>query len=211
MDERFRNLFKKYNTQLKPLSAQIEGYFEKFETPLLENLMVYWENIVLIHNSTSKDCEKFMAKAHEKLNESISLSYIYMVSAYQKEVKRFEKNTTKKALTCLDNGKFFSIYHKLKKEAKRNIELTKKTRHRSWNLKYSFPDFIKSRKWNKKAYNLYHNISKMINKQRTASILYNSLKSSFICSLLKWIVSIAISVLIGIYAKSIIDWLQQWL
>ena len=211
MDERFRDLFKKYNTQLKPLSAQIEGYFEKFETPLLENLMVYWEDIVLMFDSSQKDYKELVAKANEKLDESISQSYIYMVSAYQKEVKRFEKNTTKKALTGLNNGLFFSIYHKLKKEAKRNIELTKKTRHRSWNLKYSFPDFIESYEWNKKTYDSYREISKMINEQRTASILYNSLKSSFICSLLKWIVSIAISVLIGIYAKSIIDWLQQWL
>ena len=39
MDERFKSLFDKYNSQLKPLVAKIEGRFEKFETPLLENLM----------------------------------------------------------------------------------------------------------------------------------------------------------------------------
>ncbi len=211
MDEQFRDLFNKYNKQLKPLVAQIEGHFEKFETPLLENLMVYWENIVLMHHSTPQDYENLMAKANEKLDESISQSYIYMVSAYQKEVKRFEKNTTKKALTCFNNGKFFSDYNKLKKEAKRNIKLTKKTRHRNWNLKHSCPDFIKSYEWNKKTYDACREISNMINEQHTASILYNSDKFSSIWSLIGWITSIGISVLIGIYVKSIIVSLQQWL
>ena len=61
IDNRFRPLFDKYNGQLKPLVAQIEGRFEKFETPLLENLMHFWETIVLLHDGLESKMKWFFS------------------------------------------------------------------------------------------------------------------------------------------------------
>ena len=211
MDERFQSLFDKYNDQLKPLVAQIEGRFEKFETPLLENLMAYWECIVQMHIPGCENDEGLMVKANEKLDESISQSYVYMISAYQDEAQRFENYTSKQTRVCFDGGKFLGKYDRLKKEAERNVKRTNKTRHRKWNLKYSYPDFIKSYQWNKDAYEAYRQISAMINEQNTASLLYKSIASSTWWSLLGWVGGIAISVLLGMYIKTLIGWGLQWL
>lgn len=211
MDKQLKPLFEKYNEQLKPLVAQIEGRFEKFETPLLENLMAYWECIVQMYiPDFENDKELIIDKAHKKLDESISQSYVYMISAYQDDVKRFETHTSRNARVYFEEGKFLGRYNKLKKEAELNLKKTKKTRSRKWNLKYSYPDFIQSYKWNKDAYNSYREISVMINKHDTTSILYKSTTASTIWSSLGWIGGIAISVLAGVYVKLIVNWLQ-WL
>jgi len=208
MDKRFEALFGKYNKQLKPLVAQIEGRYEKFETPLLENLMVYWECIVQMHQSGHEQDESLLQKADEKLNESISQSYVYMVGAYQDEVKSFEKHTSKHMRMLFDGGRFIGDYNKLKKTAIENVERTKKTRRRKWYLKHDEPDFVHSYQWNEAAYNAYRELSERITGQNTTTLLHQSLTPSAIWSAIGWIVGVAISVLTGVYVKNIVNWLN---
>lgn len=211
MDKRFEVLFRKYNDQLKPLVAQIEGRYEKFETPLLENLMVYWECIVVLHQTGLEQDEVLLQEADEKLNESISQSYVYMVGTYQDEVKSFEKHTSKRMRLLFDNGDFIGDYNKLKKTACDNVKLTKKTRHRNWYLKHGNPDFVQSYQWNEAAYNAYRELSERISGQNTTTLLHQSLTHSTIWSAVGWIASVAISVLAGVYVKDIVNWVNQWL
>ncbi|MBR1683140.1 MAG: hypothetical protein IJ700_07285 [Bacteroidaceae bacterium] len=212
MDERLRPLFDKYNRQLKPLVAKIEGRYEKFETPLLVNLMSFWETIVQLHLAGKEhEIDTLLKQADQKLNESISQSYVYMISGYKDDVKDFEKHTSKQARRSFKNGLFLGEYKKLKKEANDNIRLTKKTRHRRWNLSYSYPDFSKSYNSNEKAYHAYREISTMISDQNTAAILYRSERMSTVWSLLGWVVSIGISVLAGLYVKPFIDIITRWI
>lgn len=211
MDERFNSLFDKYNSQLKPLVAKIEGRFEKFETPLLENLMAFWESIVQLHLPQNAQNNMLLEQADRKLDESISQSYVYMISGYKDDVKDFERHTSKRTRRSFKGGLFLSDYNKWKKEANDNVRLTNKTRHRKWNLKYSFPDFLNSYNSNEKAYNAYREISEMITDQDTAAVLYRSERMSSVWSLLGWVAGVGISVLAGIYVKPLIGMIQQWL
>ena len=211
MDKRFEALFRKYNEQLKPLVAQIEGHYEKFETPLLENLMVYWECIVQLHQTGLEQGKTLFQKADEKLDESISQSYVYMVGAYQDEVKSFEKHTSKSMRLLFANGDFIGDYNKLKKITCDNVKLTKKTRQRIWFLKHGNPDFVRSYQWNEAAYNAYRELSEKISGQNTTALLHQSLTPSIIWSAVGWIVGVAISVLFGVYVKNIVNWMNQWL
>lgn len=211
MDERFNSLFDKYNCRLKPLVAKIEGRFERFETPLLENLMDFWETIVQLHFPQNAQNRMLLEQAERKLDESISQSFVYMISGYKDDVKFFERRTSKRARHSFESGCFQSEYNKWKKEANDNIRLINKSRHRKWNLKYNFPDFLKSYDSNEKAYNAYREISEMISNQNTATVLYRSESRSSVWSLLGWVAGIGISVLVGIYAKPLIGMIQQWL
>lgn len=211
MDKRFEALFGKYNEQLKPLVAQIEGRYEKFETPLLENLMAFWECIVQLHQAGHEQDVTLLQRADEKLNESISQSYVYMVGAYQDEVKSFEKHTSKRMRLLFEKGGFIGDYNKLKKTASDNVECTKKTRRRKWYLKHGEPDFLRSYQWNEAAYNAYRELSEKISGQNTTTLLHQSLTPSTIWSAIGWIFGVGISVLAGVYVKDIVNWLNQWL
>ena len=211
MDNRFRPLFNKYNEQLKPLVAQIEGRFEKFETPLLENLMHYWEAIVLLHDEEHKDDAAIWDKAEKVLDESISQSHVYLISGYKDDVRDFERHTSKHARRMFRDGLFLGEYNKLKKEAETNVRLTNKTRHRKWNLKRSLPDFIKTKQYNENAYMAYRGLSEKINDQDTAAFLYHSEQLSTIWTVVGWILGIGISILAGVYVKPVINIIHQWL
>lgn len=211
MDNRFQTLFNKYNEQLKPLVAQIEGRFEKFETPLLENLMHYWEAIVQLHDKGHEYDAKLMDEANKMLDESISQSHVYLISGYKDDVKDFERHTSKHARHTFRNGLFLGEYKKLKKTAEANVNLTNKTRHRKWNLRRTLPDFIATKQYNENAYMAYRGLSEKINDQDTAAFLYRSEQLSTIWTVGGWIVGIGISILAGVYVKTVINIIQQWL
>lgn len=211
MDNRFRPLFDKYNGQLKPLVAQIEGRFERFETPLLENLMLYWEAIVQLHDSNHEDDTELMIWAEKKLDESISQSHVYMISGYIDDVKDFERHTSMHARRTFQNGLFLGEYKKLKKEAVANVKLTNQTRKRRWNLKRTLPDFLMTKQYNHDSYVAYRKLSEMINDQDTTAFLYRSEQLSTIWTVIGWIAGIGISILAGIYVKPIFNIILQWL
>lgn len=211
MDKRFEALFDKYNEQLKPLVAQIEGRYEKFEAPLLENLMDYWECIVQLHQPGHEQDDTLLQKADEKLSESISQSFVYMIGAYQDEVMGFEKHTSKRMRLLFEGGAFLGDYNKLKKTASDNIKCAKKTRRRKWYLKHGEPDFVRSYQWNEAAYNAYRELSERIIGQNTTALLHKSLTPSTVWSAIGWIIGVGISVAAGIYVKNIVNWLNQWL
>lgn len=211
IDNRFRPLFDKYNGQLKPLVAQIEGRFEKFETPLLENLMHFWETIVFLHDENREDAVELMDEAEKMLDESISQSYVYMISGYKDDVEDFERHTSMHARRTFRNGLFFVDYNELKRRAEENVRLTNKTRRRRWNLKRHLPDFIATKQYNENAYLAYRELSEKINEQDTAAFLYRSEQLSTIWTVIGWLLGIGISILTGIYVKPVINIIQQWL
>lgn len=212
MDSQLQPLFDKYNDKLKPIVAQIEGRFERFETPLLENLMNFWECIVQIYTSAHKDRAKILDRADRIIDECISQSYFYMISAYKDDVKHFERQTSKHTRERLDNGIFIGKYNSLKQIAAENISTTRLTCARKWLFFRSpYPNFIESYDHNKKAYEAYREISQLIDIQSTASIFHSSYRQSTLWSAIGWTAGIAISVLAGMYITQITDFIKQCL
>lgn len=182
------DLYRRYNEEIKPLVAEIEGRLEKFAAPLLLDMADMFDNIAMSELSDEDDRISFLslAKTHG-VELSIYHSYQYLVYAlYTQRIRPFKMRCKRHVLMKLNNGMFYGEFMGLYKE-------TRKLR-KTVNLKKDCPEDIMTLKtmYN----NLRHMEDMIIEAEREIIHHERFTESNWIISL-KWMASIAISVLVG--------------
>ena len=109
-------LYNRYNEELRPLVSEVEGRLERFEGPLLENLASQFDYVALykFHGD-----EKYKAKANEYLSKAISNSYLYIIYALMRDIRKFERRGGLSVMKSQNNTFADAVeFEKLKKSAR---------------------------------------------------------------------------------------------
>lgn len=189
MLESLRSIYTKYNEKLKPLVSEIEGRLEKFEEPILENLMAQFDYVVL--SLTEKDLEKkelYLRQANTYLDIAISNSYQYLIYALLQKIKVFKKRyggkeTIEKLSDGDHAGNFLSLEKIMKDEVRKGRQLNE----------------IEAIEHYRNAYNACIEQEKIIEKLPLTKL--TSSKHSIGWTILGMILSIAFSIIAGIVVE----------
>ena len=116
-------VYNKYNKELKPLVSEIEGRLEKFEEPLLMNLMAQFDYVALsILEDDSNKQRLYLQQALSHLDIAVTNSYQYLVYALAKKNNIFKKRCGgEKGIAKLSDGKYIGKYKSLDKKGKANV------------------------------------------------------------------------------------------
>ena len=180
-----KDIYKKYNAKLRPLISEVEGRIEYFEEPLLENIVSEFDSIALSY-LCEKPSEKLchLEQADKYLDISVSQSYQYIIKHLDEKRKVFEKRRKISDYIMIENGRFYNDYIRLKEVAIDNVRKGRKK-----------DDFIALPDY-KASYEAYTQIENLISSNMLLNIIPK--KHTFFYMLCSWIVSILISVLIGV-------------
>ena len=178
-------VFLKYNEELKPLISEIEGRVERFSQPLLMNLASVFDYLS-ISAAEGQDSQKNLDEANKMLDLCISQSYMSLIYAIRNNTDAFEKSVGKAGMKKLDNGHFIGPYTNLRKQ--RNSLMSQAECQDEREAKPLF----------EQAYKVVTRMEAMVNKEKPNLSIVQSEKLSMIGTLLRWVLSIAISVLVGL-------------
>lgn len=189
MHESLRPIYTKYNESLKSLVSEIEGRLERFEEPLLENLMAQFDYVVL--SLTEEDTEKkelYLSQANAYLDIAISNSYQYLIYALLQKIKVFKKRYGgKETIENLSDGghagNFLSSEKTMKDEIRKGRQLNE----------------IEAIEHYRNAYNACIEQEKIIEKLPLAKL--TSSKGSIGWTIIGMILSIVISIFAGIIVE----------
>lgn len=180
----FHALFHKYNEQLKPLISEIEGRLEYFSEPLLQNLASVFDYLS-IAAAPGQDEKANIAKAEEYIDRCLAQSYMYLIYSIKQSTDKFEKNLGKRGLRKLDRGRFVGKYMNLKKERRRLLEAA------------GTKNEIDALPLLKEAHDKATEMESMVNMEEPSVSVALSESTSWWIVLLKWILSICISVVVA--------------
>lgn len=178
-------VYNKYNEELKPLVSEIEGRLEKFEEPLLTNLMAQFDYVALSVTETDENNKNlYLQQALSHLDIAVTNSYQYLIYALVHKNNLFKKRCGgKKGIAKLADGKYFGELKVLEKQGnakvRKGIEI----------------DDCDAGEYFKEAYNYYTKQEIILEKLAVASIAHKGKSKLWI--FIGWIISIAISVIIG--------------
>ena len=203
MHPEIAELYKKYNETLRPLVSEIEGRNERFEEPLLLNIASMFDSIALSEADTNKEeCVSQVSQAKSYLDISISQSYQYLIKNLYEKMIAFEKRCNASDRKILDRGKFIGKYNSLRNQAKEYVRTGRNK------------DDLLALKDYESAYKLYSKIEKLIDRELPVQVMQNTKKVSIIWTIMGWISSIIISVIVGKivnnYSESIISFSREW-
>lgn len=199
MHQQITNLYIKYNETLRPLVSEIEGRNEYFEEPLLINVASMFDHIALSDkNNDENDSIFHLNQADSDLNLCISQSYQYLIKNLDEKMNAFEKRCNASDLNFLDNGKFIGKYKSFKEDAKNYVKSGLKK------------DDIEALRDYHSAYNLYSKIEKLIDRELPVQMMRNTRKAARKSTIIRCILSILVSVIIGGYVDELIEWFKTW-
>jgi len=184
----YQPIFQKYNNDLKPLISEIEGRLERFSQPLLLNIASVYD-YMSISAAEGQDKDLCLAEADGYVDLCISQSYMCLIYAIKKNVDAFEESLGKKGLRKLNSGHFIGRYTELKKNYSK---LIKKAKH--MDERKALPLF-------KEAYEIVTEMEEMVNREKPNMSLIQKESSSWISVIIKWVLSIIISVFAGLAVK----------
>ncbi len=194
MEDRIREIYSRYNDELKPLVAEQELRMSAFEEPLLLNLSKMFD---FLSQALSSDKEEQRREILQKMDNiltiSISQSYMYVATAIKEDIKRFEKENATSVMTKFDNGKFIGEYKALKKDIR---SIDKRCKRDSENYVHHFGDY-------KESYQKCLELdAKIDNVNNTETLLHRS-TNSWIWTVFGWLTSIYASLWAGKYAVKV--------
>lgn len=156
-------LYVEYNQTLKPLIATVESLYEKFPTPIFNEIRSFNDHIARCFREKVNDQiineQLKKAKSHQK--RAIFDCFKFLNVEYYKEVKKFEKQARRINLTAIDNGNFWLKYRELKQEAENYVRDAKKI---------ETIDFLKSYDLFQNAASKYDDLLDFISKNNTKII-----------------------------------------
>ena len=198
--EQFEELYKLYNTKLKPLVNAFEVQEQKFEEPLLKNITWMLDEVSLgmVGDETGDNVvqQQHIKNAFDYLNDCISYGYLYLLVPLQRKVRHFERRFSKGMREDIDNGRFAGPYEQLKKEAKQTFLAGKeKIKIPNTHASVASADFSK-------AYEDYKKLGKNIQRVYVASVGLKPKFRKHLLLLVEFIVSIILSVLIALFFKT---------
>lgn len=169
--EAAKYLYDRYNGELRPLVAEVEGRLEKFEEPLLQNIYKFFNSIVEGDNNAAKDA----------MNLCVMQSYKYLSYALFPQIIKFKKCYSSNQLQPLLQGSFVGQFLAKIKQAK--------TALKSADYKLSYQELSDA--------------EILIISASPELIGSISKTKEFYVSAVKWIASVAISIIVGGYVGNL--------
>lgn len=220
MTTSFKEFFDKYNNTFKPLISEIEGRLEKFAYPLLFSLTHCFDYLAISRSDQEDEHTKSsMEMADKDLNNSIALSYMYIIYGIKKDVEEFDNQTGKKARMLLDKGKFYASYNGSKKSVKNRLKKVHKILFSKFCffklrkkiiLKKENIDYYKATNDLKNAYAEITKLERMISAQKPYLPIYATVVKKKWMTPLMWIASIAIALAWTYFATKYPNYLMWW-
>lgn len=193
MEDRLREIYTRYNEELKPLIAEQEIRMSAFEEPLLLNLSKMFDYLSLALTGRG-DIGKHLDGLDQVLTESVSQSYMYVATAIKEDIKQFEKNNGGSIRIKLEKGTFAACYENLKKDIK-NID--KRCKKNKGNYLLHLNDY-------KESYQKCMQLENRIEEVNGTETLLHSSGKSWLWTAVGWIMSIFASLWAGKYAVAFI-------
>ena len=190
MDEILREIYTRYNSELKPLIADQETRMSAFEEPLLLNLAKMFDCLSLAQTKEGEAQVKLLEEMNNVLSTCISQSYMYVATAIKDDIKQFDKNTGGTIRIYLEKGTFSGTYEKLKKEIREIDNKCKKNKD----------DYISHLNDYKESYQKCLELESKIEEVNNTETLLHSSKGFWLFTFFGWGISIFASLWAGKYA-----------
>ena len=136
IDDKVRELYKQYNTIIKPLIAEIEARMEQFPLPLFNEIRALHDHISRCYadNITNEQIDKELEKGERHVIRIILDCYKYLNLSLDDSMLLFEKQTKNIDLTVLQNGTFYPQYKLLRTKAIQTVRKAKNLEYTDRNL-----------------------------------------------------------------------------
>lgn len=136
IDDKVRELYKQYNTIIKPLIAEIEARMEQFPLPLFNEIRALHDHISRCYadNITNEQIDKELEKGERHVIRIILDCYKYLNLSLHDSMLLFEKQTKNIDLTVLQNGTFYPQYKLLRTKAIQTVRKAKNLEYTDRNL-----------------------------------------------------------------------------
>jgi hypothetical protein len=122
MDAQFNEqvalLYRTYNEVIKPLIAEIEVRYEKFPTPIFNEIRAFNDHVARCfrENISDLDIENELRKANGHIERIILDCYKFLnVALHKNVIKQFDKRTKGIDLGAINNGTFVTSYSETKR------------------------------------------------------------------------------------------------
>lgn len=127
MEEEIINLYKTYNTVIKPLIAEVEARTEQFPLPLFNEIRALHDHISRCYSDdvTTEQIETNIEKGNRHVVRIILDCYKYLNLSLHDAVMLFEKQTKNIDLTVLKDGTFYPKYKSLRTNAVKIVRKAK--------------------------------------------------------------------------------------
>lgn len=197
--DKLTKLYLTYLDIIKPLLAEIESQYEKFPTPIYNELRSFTDHISRCYNKdiTDKEINSQLEKAERHIHRIILDSYKFLNVLYHDKIEKFEKETKHIDLTSISNGDFYIKYKNLKNKAIAQVRLAKRCEYSNNGIDYSEYE---------KAYNCFIELDEFISKNLTN---VNWAKAKFytskIISFLGWIIALILTAVIKANNEKILE------
>lgn len=189
---RLRDIYTRYNEELKPLIAEQEMRMSAFQEPLLLNLSKMFDFLAKYEENDGD--VHLLKEMDDILSVCIAQSYMYVATSIKEDVKLFEKTYGRVVLDKLSAGGFASDYESLKDEIKRIDKKCKKDRY---NYSMHLTDYQQS-------YQKCLELERLIEKVNNTDTLLLATKKKRIVTIVRWGLSIIISLLVTRYLDVLI-------
>lgn len=191
--EKVATLYASYNEVIRPLISEIEARQESFPTPLFNEIRAFNDHIARCYlQKISK--EKIVAelnKAEGHITRITLDCFKYLDVFLYEKILSFDKRTRNIDLTVLDNGQFFPVFSKLKKDTVISVRKAKQMESL---------DVYKSLDLYQLAYNQYCELEDKID-QKTAEINWLKVRFSVhrFLKLLLWVFAAMLSGMLSLF------------
>lgn len=154
-EEDIKNLYKTYNTVIKPLIAEIEARTEQFPLPLFNEIRALHDHISRCYSDgvTAEQIENEIEKGKRHVVRIILDCYKYLNLTLHDSLMLFERQTINIDLTVLKNGTFYPEYKSLRTKAVQTVRKAKSLE--SLDTQVALDTF-------QKAYNVYTQLENLI-------------------------------------------------
>jgi hypothetical protein len=194
------SLYEVYNESIKPLIADIETHYEKFPTPIFNEIRAFNDHIARCYAKTSNQdiIEEEITKAKSHIERILLDCYKYLnVSFFKKTVLEFERRTRWVDITTIDNGEFCIEYNRMRNGIALDLKEAKKLESRNKEEALLLYE---------KVYNSHNNLDDLLEKSQTkinwAIARFTTKK---MLAFLAWLGAAIIS---GIVSSFVIPWEQ---
>lgn len=194
MEKRLRDIYSRYNNELKPLIAEQELRMSAFEEPLLLNLARMFDFLSQAQLG-GENRDAALNEMDSTLSICISQSYMYAATAIKEDIKQFEKENDNKAIAKFNGGVFVGDYEALKNDIR---TIDKKCKENKDDYMAHFNDY-------KESYRKCSELDAKIEAVRDTETLLHKSTGSWVWTVIGWITSICASLLAGKYAVALFN------
>jgi SMC interacting uncharacterized protein involved in chromosome segregation len=196
-------LYKTYNEIIKPLIAEIEVRFERFPSPIYNEIKAYNDHIARCYDNIENNeyINEQIGKAKGHIERIVLDCYKYLnVDLHKRVIKDFDGRIKNIDVTSINNGEFYIEYKKQRQYIVENLKKAK--------LLEVKPEKEEAISLYEQVHNKYTELELLVT-QNDTNICWAKSKFSAkrILKFLGWLMSAIIS---GFISSNIIPWNELW-